>query len=158
MCQKKRRKERGWRKNEIYDWGLKGIEEVEVILEHPHSHDDDNPQLKLNNKSFPRKEPESVQEPVQAAVRETVQAPVQETMQEQAQDLGQKQVQEPVQDPVHEPVQELPSFIGDDRSLAGPGRSMLVQPGKGTLTKYAGQVVGAKEVDGKVKHVVWSPT
>ena len=69
--QKKKRKERGWRKKETYDWGLKEIEEVEVIPEHPHSHDDDNPQLKLNDKSYPRKEPESVQEPVQAAVRET---------------------------------------------------------------------------------------
>ena len=49
---------------------------------------------------------------------------------------------------------ELPSFSEDVQILANQGRSMLVQPGKGTLTNDAGLAVGAKEVDGKVKHVV----
>ena len=70
--QKKKKKERVWRKKETYDWGLKEIEEVEVIPEHPHSHDDDNPQLKLNNKSYLGKELEPVQESVQEPVHETI--------------------------------------------------------------------------------------
>ena len=44
----------------------------------------------------------------------------------------QEQGQDSVKEPLEEPAQEL--VMRYVRSLAGPGRSMLVQPGKGTLT------------------------